>query len=142
MEGVASGLYGTVDGFTGGFALQRGSFFKRFFGTVSGCGKGAQRVAKGGRFGSLFRTVRVPVGIPCFCIDFWLFLGCPGSRKSCVFYVRVFKNRLSALLENVQKTTPKMSRFRYPFEAKISLLGVPENNTKIGTPKLLKWCQK
>ena len=53
-----------------------------FFDIVSGCGKGAQRVAKGCRFGSLFHTFRVPVGIPCFCIDFWLFLGYPGSRKS------------------------------------------------------------
>ena len=52
-----------------GFALQRESFFKRFFGTVSGCGKGVRRVAKGIRFGSLFHTFRVPVGIPCFCID-------------------------------------------------------------------------
>ena len=41
--GAREGTGGLTD--LRGFALQRGSFFKRFFGTVSGCGKGAQRVA-------------------------------------------------------------------------------------------------
>ena len=106
------------------------------------CPFGGHRVAQGVPFEALFLTFGVPFWVPHFGIVFWLILGCPREGKSCVFYIRVFKNRLSALLENVQKTTPKMSRFRYPFEAKISLLGVPENNTEIGTPKLLKWCQK
>ena len=102
-------------------------FFRWFFGTPFG----GQRVAQGGRFETLFLTFRVSFWVPHFCIVFWLMLGCPREGKSCVFYVRVFKNRLSAYLEKVPKMTSNMPPFWYPLGAKIMFFRVPKMHWKI-----------
>ena len=123
---------------TGLFLVFFGSFFRWFFGTPFG----GQRVAQGGRFEALFLTFGVPFWVPNFGIVFWLILGCPREGKSCVFYVRVFKNRLWAYLEKVPKMTSKMAPFRHPLGAKIMFFRVPKKTQKKVPQKWRKRCQK
>ena len=103
-----------------------------FFGTPFWWPKGGARASQGGRFEARFHTFGVPCRVPLFGIDFRLILGCPREGKSCVFYVRVIKNRCSAFPENVLKITSKM----VPFWHQMADFGGIQKSIKKCTPKV------
>ena len=103
------------------------SFLRVCFGYGFGSENTAQRVPIGSHFGHIFRDFRGPVWGTHFCIDFYLIFGALGKGKSCVFYVRVVKNRCLAFPEKVANTTPQMTQFWYPLVTIWLTFGVPEN---------------